>query len=248
MYLFNAFKLFLHDFKKYSYCYKYYKKWYLKRQTKKFNKFLRNNNECSLYIGLPGSGKTTYIAYLTKLALDTGHKVYCNVPIAGALPYSKEDIGKYDMSGSREKPTLVLLDEAGIMYDNRQFKDAFTDESLTFLKLIRHYNAVICLFSQSMDIDNKWVRLSKTIFFVRKSILYGYTSLYKVKRTLDVNPDTHKIEDFYDKADGLLSRIFHFRFRRKPYYHMFDSWSAPKLKAFPNIPKYKPYEFIKGSK
>ena len=122
-------------------------------------KFLNKNQECSLYLGMPGAGKTTYVAYLTNLCNLAGMRVFCNIPVKGAIPYTKEDLGKYDMSKS-----LILLDEAGIMYDNRQFSTAFSNESLTFLKYLRHYKCNIALFSQSNDIDIKWVRMSKSIF------------------------------------------------------------------------------------
>ncbi len=237
----DKFKIFFDDFKNYSFTYRWYKKWDKKRAKKKLNKYISEDKCVSLYIGLPRSGKTTFIAYLTDLCNRCDYPVFCNIPVNGAKPFSKEDIGKYDMSSA-----LILLDEAGIIYDNRNFaNNQFSEESLTFLKLIGHYHSNICLFSQSMDIDIKWVRMSKDIYFVKRSVIPGFTSIIKIHRKLDVNPDTHKIEDFYDKSQGVLGTIFHFRFRRKPYYHMFDSYSAPKLKAFPDLPKYRKYEFKK---
>ena len=235
------FETFIESYIEKSYFYKYYKKLYVKRCKKKLSKYLKADNCVTLYIGLPRSGKTTFIAYLTNLCNVCNYPVYCNIPVEGALPFSKDDIGKYDMSNA-----LILLDEAGIMYDNRGFKDAFTEESLTFLKLIGHYRSRIMLFSQSMDIDVKWVRMSKDIYFIRRSLIPEFTSIIRVNRILDVNPDTHKIEDFYEKKSGILKRIFHFRFYRKPYYKMFDSYDAPKLKPFPNLPKYQKYKFNRG--
>lgn len=235
------------DFKKYSFMYRFwYNKIYVPSCKRKLNKYIKEDRCVSLYIGLPRSGKTTFIAYLTHLCNVCNYPVYCNVPVLGAKPFSKEDIGKYDMTNGG-KGGMILLDEAGIIYDNRlsmsRDEKAFTEEALTFLKLIGHYHSHVCLFSQSMDIDVKWVRMSKDIFFVKRSLIFGFTSIYRVRRKLDVNPDTHKIEDFYDKEDGLIHRLFHFRFRRKPYYHLFDSYSAPPLKPFPNTKKYQPYQF-----
>lgn len=83
--------------------------------------------------------------------------------------------------------------------------------------------------------------MSKSVFLIHKSMIPGFTSMEHIERRLDVNPDTHKIEDFYDKDTGLFKRIFRFRFRRKPYYHMFDSWSAPKL---PPMKSYDTYLFL----
>jgi len=201
----------------------------------KLNKFLRDNQECSLYLGMPGSGKTTYVAYISYLCHIVGKRCFCNIPVKYSIPYTKDDLGVFDMSDS-----VILLDEAGIMYDNRQFSTAFSSESLTFLKYLRHYKCNIALFSQSNDIDVKWVRMSKQIFLIHRSLIPGFTSMSKVKRILSVNPDTHKLEDFYDINTSLLSRIRRFRFRRKPYYKFFDSWAAPKL---PDMKSYDPYQW-----
>jgi len=234
-------KPYFDDFKHYSFIYKFWYRCYVKKCRRKLKPYIKEDKCVSLYIGLPRSGKTTFLAYLTNLCNVTGHKVFCNVPVQGAYPFTKDDIGKYDMSNA-----LILLDEAGIMYDNRQFSTAFTEESLTFLKLIGHYHSNICLFSQSMDIDAKWVRMSKDIYFVKRSLIPHRTKIIRVHRKLDVNNDTHKIEDFYNKPNGLISLFFCKRFNRKPYYHMFDSYSAPKLKDFPRVKKYQKYQFTKG--
>jgi len=228
------------DFKHYSIVYKFWYRHYVKKCKRKLKKYIAEDRCVSLYIGLPRSGKTTFLAYLTNLCNVTGYKVFSNIPVKGALPYSKDDIGKYDMSHA-----LILLDEAGLVYDNRQYSNEkqFTNESLQFLKLIGHYKSNICLFSQSMDIDVKWIRMSKDIFFIKRSLIKGRTNIYRVHRKLDVNPDTHKIEDFYDKPTGLLAMLTKKSFRRKPYYHMFDSYDAPKLQEFPKLKKYEPYKF-----
>ena len=216
------------DFKRYSFIYKFWDRLTIIRCRIKVKKYIREDRCINLIIGLPRSGKTTYLAYITYLVnkANIGYRVFSNIPVKGAFPYSKEDLGVYDMSRS-----VILLDEAGLIYDNRQYSSdrQFTEESLRFLKLIGHYHSNIYLFSQSMDIDRKWVAMSKDIFFLRRG-LGQKTYIYKVHRKLDVNPDTHKIEDFYDKPTGLVALFTRKKFRRKPYYHMFDSYDAPKLK------------------
>lgn len=232
----------IEDFKLYSFLYKFWYRLYVIKCKRKLKKYIREDRCVSLYIGLPRSGKTTFLAYLTHLCNVTGYKVFSNIPVQGALPFSKQDLGVHDMSHA-----LILLDEAGLVYDSRKFsdKEQFSDESLQFLKLIGHYRSNICLFSQSMDIDRKWVMMSKDIFFIKRA-WFGKTNIYRVHRKLDVNPETHKIEDFYDKPTGLLAMLTKKSFKRKPYYHMFDSYEAPKLKPFPKLPKYEKYKFDKG--
>lgn len=195
-----------------------------KRAKILYNKFRKQNQEVSLYIGPAGSGKTTYIARIAYICHLVGVRCFCNVPIRYTIPFTKEEFGRISMNDS-----VVLFDECGIMYSNRQFKDNFDDKSLGFLKLIRHYKSCCAVFSQANDIDIVWTRMAKNIYMINRSLIPEFTSLCRIKRTLDVNPDTHKIEDFYDKETGFFKRLFRTRFWRRPYYKNFDSWSAPVL-------------------
>ena len=97
----------------------------------------------NVYFGVPGSGKTTFAAYLTRWALHENviirfcrrHQnpvtrallnsrylkrridVYSNVPITGAYVLNaREDIGHYMIEDAK-----VIIDEAGIEYNNRNF-------------------------------------------------------------------------------------------------------------------------------
>ena len=155
---------------------------------RKLDKFLANNDVCSLYMGLPGAGKSTFIAYIVHLCTLCDYPVYCNVPVDGAFPINKDDLGKYDTSDG-----LILIDEAGLVYDNRKFDTQFSESSLNFLKRLRHYNCSIALFSQSMDIDIKWIRMSKSVFLVYRSLIRGFTSVVRVKRTFDIPKDKQEI-------------------------------------------------------
>ena len=168
------------DFKKTSFTYRfYYNKIYVPRCKRKFKKYIKEDKVVTLLIGLPRSGKTTFLAYLTHLANVCNYPVYSNVPVLGAKPFSKDDIGKYDMT-NKNTGGLILLDEAGIVYDNRMSlsrdEKVFDEKALTWLKKLGHHKGHIYLFSQSMDIDVKWVRMSKDIYFIKRSLIRGFTS------------------------------------------------------------------------
>ena len=111
--MFNYVKQFIRpyfdDFKRYSFIYKYWYRHYVKKCKRKLKPFIREDRCVSLYIGLPRSGKTTFLAYLTHLCNVTGHKVFCNVPVQGAYPFSKDDIGKYDMSNALIRTHLASI-------------------------------------------------------------------------------------------------------------------------------------------
>ena len=51
----------------------------------------------------------------------------------------------------------VIIDEAGIEYNNREFKD-FSKKSLYFYKYHRHYQLAVDVFSQGFDDMDKKIR------------------------------------------------------------------------------------------
>ena len=77
----------------------------------------------SLYFGLPGCGKTTMFA---KLAFDASRSkrykhVYGNVSLSGIKNYTQitaDMLGQYDLSDC-----LILIDEATVYFDNRDYKN-----------------------------------------------------------------------------------------------------------------------------
>ena len=110
----------------------------------------RHPHVLNVYFGVPGSGKTTFAAYLTRWALHENAlirfcrknqnfltrpilnskylkrriDVYSNVPITGAYQLdAKADIGNYMIENAK-----VIIDEAGIEYNNRNYK-AFLHET-----------------------------------------------------------------------------------------------------------------------
>lgn len=213
--------------------------WYLKRRAnKKLWKLLARNGECSTYVGMPGSGKTTFCAYVVSLCLKAERRVFCNVPILGALPFSKSDFGKYDMSDS-----VIIIDEGSLFYDNRNYDKNFDDKSLSFLKLLRHRHCNVLILSQSIDIDVKFVRMSTSIFYISRGI-FNFTNICHIRRIVDVNPDTKKFEDYYYKPTGIVKFITSKHLFRPLYYKYFDSYDAPKLPSFPIT--RKPYSSKQG--
>ena len=115
---------------------------------------MKFDNRCGIQIffGLIGSGKTTIAANIARKAQKRHIRVFSNMPISNTLKFELSDLGHYDMANS-----IILIDEAGIDFDNRQFKSNFSDKNrLYFFKLIRHYKSSIFLFSQSWsDMDCK---------------------------------------------------------------------------------------------
>lgn len=200
----------------------------------------------SLYFGLPGCGKTTW---LTKLALDAVRKgkychVYANVhlKVPGVTYIDNECIGQFELENC-----LLLIDEATLFADSRAYKE-FSKGRLEYFLEHRHRCADIVLFTQQWDgVDRKIRVITDRVFYVYKGFFLGrwISSCWLVPYGI-LFPDPKKtgeklgeIIQGYSKP-GLLTRIFARRIFRPKYYPYFDSWELDKLPPLPV--KYRPFD------
>ena len=202
----------------------------------------------NVYFGVPGSGKTTIAAYLTRWALHENviirfcrrHQnpvtrallnsrylkrridVYSNVPITGAYVLNaREDIGHYMIEDAK-----VIIDEAGIEYNNRNFK-SFPQEAVYFYKYHRHYRVSVDVFSQSYeDMDVTLRRLAQNFYVVRRSLVPFCVVARRIRRRVGVDEHTKQIADLYALGLPVLDtkRIF-----SPPLWKMFNSYSRREL-------------------
>lgn len=183
----------------------------------------------NLLVGVPGSGKTSILAMLAKKYSKTC-TVYSNTPIKGCILINDEDVGYYDFA-CFGKSAVLLLDESGISYNNRAYKDGLMSDKnrLMYWKLVRHYHCMIFVASQGLDVDKKIRDLSERMFIVKRSIIPHVSVIQPVLRKIDVDKLSHQLVDAYIIGGVTLSkRVF-----RPLYYKMFDSWVAPELPPYP---------------
>lgn len=173
-----------------------------------------------LYFGVPGSGKSTIAAWIVNKCLKKKTKACCNVPIKGAYEVVKDDIGKYLI-----KDCDLLIDEAGIDYNNRHF-NKFSDLETYFYKYHRHYKVNISMFSQDLDMDVKLRKLATRIFLVKKSILPGFVYRREIEKYIGIDEQTHQIVDMY-RFKFLLFGIKYIYCPKL--WKMFDSYSYKEL-------------------
>lgn len=165
----------------------------LKEDRKKEKKKGKQEHILSVYFGVPGSGKTTFAAWLAKRDLKRGLKVWSNVPITGTMKLDcQEDIGNYMICDGR-----VIIDEAGIEYNNRDFK-SFSKKQLYFYKYHRHYELAVDVFSQGHDDMDKKIRsLAQRLYVVKKSMLPWFVKRKRIGKRVGVNELTKEICDEY---------------------------------------------------
>ena len=202
----------------------------------------------NVYFGVPGSGKTTFAAHLTKWALHENIiirlcrkydnfitrfilktpylkrriDVYSNVPITGAYQLdAKNDIGNYMIEDAK-----IIIDEAGIEYNNRNYK-SFPQDAIYFYKYHRHYQTSVDVFSQSFeDMDVTLRRLAQNFYVVRKSLVPFCVVARRIRRKVGVDEQTKQIADLYSMGVPVFDtkRIF-----SPPLWKMFNSYSRKDL-------------------
>lgn len=148
-----------------------------------------------------------------------------------------EDLGKWQPTWN----SLIILEEAGVWLSNRDFKK-ISKESIRMAAIHRHCGADVLIISQSTDVDKKWRDRAERLFIASK--VFGLTFLRRVLYHVDVNEETHQLEDAYFKHRPLgyifalmtckLPFFKHTKnkimlanscfIRRKPYYKYFDSY------------------------
>lgn len=145
----------------------------------------------NLYFGIPGAGKSTFAAYLAKKDMKRGRKVWSNFGITGAYQVGKGDIGHYLIEDGR-----LIIDEAGLEYDNR--KQQMSDAEIYFFKYHRHYQLDVDFFSQGLDVDIKIRRLARHIYLIKPALIPFFVKRRRIGRRVGISEMTKEIiDEFY---------------------------------------------------
>lgn len=202
----------------------------------------------NVYFGVPGSGKTTFAAYLAKQSIKQSRvitwaeqspstlarkildshffkrpiPVYSNVPITGSYHLDPmQDIGKSMIVGGK-----IIIDEAGVEYNNRKTKD-FPNEAIYWYKYHRHYECSVDVFSQSYeDMDITLRRLAQNYYVVKKSLLPKFIVCKRIRRKVGIDEHTHQIIDQYYFGFPILDTKWVFS---PPLWKLFNSFSRKEL-------------------
>lgn len=175
---------------------------------------------CDLYIGCPGAGKSTLAAIFARRDIKHGVPVWSNFAIKGTYQLDpKQDLGHYHITNGR-----VLLDEIGLVYNNRKWKDNLSDNTLSWIKLHRHYRVHIDCFSQGLDFDNRFLGIARNVYIVRRSLIPYFVATVKIIKKVGIDKEKHEL------VDGYFKQFFGTRLYFMPLaWKMFDSYEAPEL-------------------
>lgn len=190
--------------------------WYI-RHLYSDRAFRKKNDVIRMWFGVPGSGKTTMAAFITKLRKKKNIPVYSNVEISDNYILDPlADLGVYSMYNGGEGGT-VILDEASIDgFDCRDYK-TLPETAKKFFALHRHECCEVHVFSQAIDIDKKIRDRAVCCYYLQRSIIPWHVSYRRIKKVITINEEKQMLDGF-----EFVPFSHHLVFSR-PLWKMFDT-------------------------
>lgn len=180
--------------------------------------------------GKKGAGKSLYMVKQMMKYLKKGWTVYtdidnCNLP--GVRIMNAMDLSEFAPVAN----SAIFLDEAGILFDNRNFKN-FNSGLRDFFKLQRKYKCRVFLNSQSFDIDKKIRDVTDHMGLIVS--VGNVFSIYRpIRRSITLTQPSAEAESRI--ADKLsFESLFKWQITYLPkYFKYFDSFAAPERPPLP---------------
>lgn len=153
------------------------------------------NGDVALFFGLPGSGKTMFLA---KTAYDNAdchiltNDQFSTLDISSDV-VERETFGMYDYKQEDDKLNVILWDEASLNgFDNRDWK-SFDKYSMEFLKRIRKYNSAIVFSNQGWDELDKKIKegLCNYVYYCQNK--GSYSVAYRLFKEIAISDLTCEI-------------------------------------------------------
>lgn len=191
--------------------------------------------------GLPGAGKSSFLAYAAQKAakgkavtvgfppfwrIPLGsewpyEKVYSNFPIKGCYELKWEMLGYVDFSHC-----LILIDEIMHVCDSRDWKN-FDAAKKYWFSMSRHYHADLVYCSQGYaDTDVKIRNLTAQLLYIQNVGAFSRVSPIAKSWAFDKN-----IDERFTQLPPVQSSFIY----RKKYYHLFDSYHAKEMPPNPAL-------------
>lgn len=139
-------------------------------------------------LGEKGSGKTTLLMKYMIAYAKKGYAIYTNVKSC-ALPFAtiidEKDVGLYV---ARPK-SLIALDEVGIVYDARKWKQ-FRSEWSDYYRYQRQYKNVVVQTSQAWDCDKRVRSLCDQFYLIKSFGAVGCARRFTLGSPFAANENT----------------------------------------------------------
>lgn len=189
------------------------------------------------FFGLCGCGKTTLLvadALKESKKIDKGKSRYkyiasnVSLKIPHCILIDFDYLGKYLFENC-----LILIDEASIYCDNRDWKN-LSKEKIAFAMLHRHYNVDMQFYSQSYNgYDSKLRSITSEVYYVTRGLILPVTKAVRIPYGIII-PDRKdnagnkfgEIVEGYCKP-SFIKRLLSRRIWRPKYYKYFDSFYKP---------------------
>lgn len=192
-------------------------------------------NPYRLYMvfGRKGSGKTTYMVKVAYRYYKAGWNIFCNSEIPFATRIDITTLGEF----VPPPHSVLLVDEVGMIWDNRQYKN-FRNDVRDYFKLQRHYKNIVYLFSQTFDIDIKLRNLTDAMYLCTCPVPF-ISVVKRIKRTIVLvqpGPDAEgRISDSLEFVPWFMN-IFGYKAFQLTYIprwtKYFDTTERPKLPEY----------------
>lgn len=192
--------------------------------------------------GVPGCGKSTYMAMIAQKELRRIAKgkskydhVLTNFQVHGCEKVEVYDLGRYDLENC-----LILLDEITLDADSRDYK-TFSAALKEFFVLHRHVNCDIIYFMQDPSRCDKTIRnLTFSLWYMYTPVLpffRRFSILKRIYRNININEFTSELTLGYRFAK-FVEIVFQSSKKicyRPRWYQYFDSYDKCQLS---NLPVY----------
>lgn len=192
--------------------------------------------------GLPGSGKSTFLAWCASRALlgkslkvgkvSMQHnrkydRVFTNYPYSGCYVLDTDKLGTCDFSNC-----LILIDEIACLWDSRNWK-YFSGDVSYFFSHHRKYNVDIVYCSQSYkDCDLRIRDKTENVFYITPWLF----SRFRVQPLIHfMGVENFQIIDGYDPSGFFGCKYLSY----KKYYTMFDTNSRKTLAPLKDLTKWE---------
>lgn len=195
-----------------------------------YDKILQNKYYVELNIGNIGTGKTADIIKQSIKSSKSGEfdQIYTTIDCPNSYKFNFEDLSK----GFTFKPNSdVYIDEIGILFSNREFKTN-SKAIIDWMKLCRHYQCRIHLYSQDADTDKK---LRMIVSQVWKMDRFGvWTIKRRISKSIDLSTDEEgngRLVESYKMASIIGGIKINYLPR---YINLWDTYERKKLPIIPN--------------